>query len=198
MTAPDRPRYRPGRGLAERVSASTARTDALRLRAGSLAAQVTRATQPIEAPRPEPARLLAVQQVAAAFYRGQLDQPGGAGPARWLAEQGVPVDGRWTVGYAPDRPAGLVNELRRRGFTDVEILASGLAATGRGGQLVDRFRDRVMVGIRDHRDPAAPLVGFVGYAAPGAGPDVPPVLQGPATAIYRPPLVDLESASDAV
>ena len=184
MTAPNRPAARPAREVVERVAASVDRTAALRDRAGSLAAQVAGPPRLSTVPDARRQRLLAAQRVAAKFYRAQLDQPDGASPARWLAAQGVPVDGRWTIGYAPGRPTALVNELRRAGFTDTEILASGLASTGRGGHLVDRFQDRVMVGVRDPQTHA--VVSFVGYAPPGADPSVPSVLHGPATAIHRP------------
>lgn len=185
MTMPDRSDDQVAAEVAERVDAARDRAASLALRAASLDAQV--------APRPptrsqvttaEQDRLLAAQDLAARFYRAQLDGPGGAGPRRWLAGQGVPVDGRWMLGYAPDRPTALVNELRRADFTDTEILASGLASTGRGGLLVDRFQDRVVVGVRDPQTHA--VVSFVGYAPPGADESVPAVLHGPATAIHRP------------
>ena len=173
--------------VAEQVTAGVQRTGMLRDRAASLNAQLTSPDTTLgEVDRAEHERLRAACTVAAAFYRAQLDGPDGAGPGRYLTGRGVPVGGRWVLGYAPDRPAGLVIELRRQGFTDTEILAAGLAATSRTGQLVDRFRNRVMVGVRDHRAPGEPVVAFVGQAPPGAAADVPPLLHTPATAIYRP------------
>jgi len=44
-----------------------------------------------------------------------------------------------------ERHVVVVNELRRHGFSDAEILAARLASTGRQGQFLDQFRDRVMV-----------------------------------------------------
>jgi len=140
----------------------------------------------MSSPRAGPARLLEAHAIAARFYRAQLSSEGGEGASRFLARRGIPADGSWVVGYAPDRPSALIGELRRRGFDDVEIRASGLAATSRSGQLVDRFRNRVMIGIRDGGEPGAPVVGFAGYAPPRAGPDVVPCLHSPATAIFRP------------
>ena len=136
--------------------------------------------------RAERERLFAVHVVAARFLRAQLAREDTGGPARFLARHGVPVDGPWVVGYAPDRPNALINELRRHRFTDVEIRASGLVRTSHYGQLVDRFRDRATIGVRDHHADGAPVVAFAGYAGPHAGPDVPPVLHSPATAIHRP------------
>lgn len=197
MTAPDQPGGLVAAEVAERVDAARDRAAALALRASSLHAQVAARPASPGVTSAERDRLLAAQEVAARFYRAQLAGSDGAGPRRWLAGQGVPTDGRWVLGYAPGRPTALVNELRRAGFTDTEILASGLASTGRGGQLVDRFQDRVMVGVRGHRPPHA-VVSFVGYAPPGV--DAPAVLHGPATAIHRPAdvLVGLAEQPDRV
>ena len=177
MTAPLPPT------VTERVAASTDRTLMTRNRAASLASQVSPTSTLGAATQAGRERLLTAHAVAAAFYQAQLAGPDGGGPRRYLADRGVPVNGPVLVGYAPDRPTALVNELRRHGFADVEILASGLAATGRGGALVDRFRGRVMIGVRDHTIPNGPVVGFVGQAPPGVDP---PLLHSPTTAIYRP------------
>jgi hypothetical protein len=171
-------------GLVESATVGAERTAGLRARAESLGAQVGQ--PPRRAVRDVTGRLLEVHRVAAAFYRAQLHTPDHAGPAQYLRARGVSLDGAFAVGYAPNRPTALVNDLRRRGFGDAEILASGLASTGSAGQLIDRFRDRVMIGVRDHRLPGSPVVGFIGQAPPGAGPDVPTHLRSPTTAIHRP------------
>jgi N12 class adenine-specific DNA methylase len=124
--------------------------------------------------------------VAARFYRAQLATEAGQSPKAFLERLGVPVDGPWVVGYAPDHPAALVGELRRQGFTDVEIRASGLASTSSTGLLVDRFRNRAMIGVRDLTDGDAPVVAFAGYAPPGAPPNVAARLYSPGTAIHQP------------
>ena len=145
-----------------------------------------RLTRPGAGPDPGVrARLLAAHAVATRYYREQLTVEG-AGPSRFLQRLGVPLDGPWVVGYAPDRPAGLVNQLRRHGFSDTEILASGLARTSRSGQLADRFRDRVMIGVRESGDSDAPVVAFAGYASPRVPADVEPILYSPGTGIYSP------------
>ncbi|MEV0732385.1 UvrD-helicase domain-containing protein [Polymorphospora sp. NPDC050346] len=179
--APEAPRLA---AAGERVATSVDRAAALRDRSASLARQVAGRTEA----RPDGGRerLYAAHVVAARFYRVALASEAGSGAVGYLAHRGVPADGPWVVGYAPDRPAGLVNELRRNGFTDAEIRASGLAATGRGGTLVDRFRDRVVVGIRDQRRPDTPVVAWSGYAPPGAAADVDEYVTSPATWIYEP------------
>lgn len=136
--------------------------------------------------RAERGWLLAAQEVAARFYRAQLGTGDGAGPAGFLARLGVPVDGAWVIGFAPDRPTALVSELRSWRFSDLEILASGLARTTSRGQLIDLFRNRVMVGIRDGSTRETPVVGFVGYASPPRSPGVPARVYSSCVAIHRP------------
>ena len=56
------------------------------------------------------------------------------------------------VGYAPDSWDGLVNALRKKGYTEEEIRQSGLVSVSRkNGGIFDRFRDRLMFPIIDVR-----------------------------------------------
>ena len=56
------------------------------------------------------------------------------------------------VGYAPDSWDGLVNALRKKGYTEEEIRQSGLVSISRkNGNIFDRFRDRLMFPIIDVR-----------------------------------------------
>ncbi len=74
-----------------------------------------------------------------------------AAPARdLLTERGFELADaeRFGCGYAPPEWEALTRHLRGRGFTDSELLLSGLASQGRRGP-VDRFRGRLMWPIRD-------------------------------------------------
>lgn len=66
---------------------------------------------------------------------------------------------KWQLGYASGQWRGLTDHLRKKGATDEELVAAGLARISSRGGLIDAFRDRAMVGIRD-ADGA--IVGFVG------------------------------------
>jgi DNA primase len=90
--------------------------------------------------------------------------------------------GEWQVGYAPDSWTALTDHLRAAGYTDSSIEASGLALRARNGNLVDRFRDRLMLPIRDADGEAR---AFVGRARPGAPDRVPKYLNSPTSRIYR-------------
>jgi DNA primase len=132
------------------------------------------------------ARLVDANTAATAFYREQLLGPTGEGPARYLTSRGLGhVMGRnsvWQVGYAPQGWTVLLEHLQTAGFTGREVLAAGLARRTRRGTLIDTFRDRVMCPVREETGAVA---GFIGRAAPAAGPDVPKYLNTSDTALYR-------------
>ncbi len=71
------------------------------------------------------------------------------------AEVGEPV-----VGHTPHGSADrLVSRLRQRGFNDDEVVDAGLARRNDRGQIIDVFRDRVMLPVKDAD---GDVVGFVG------------------------------------
>jgi DNA primase len=134
------------------------------------------------APSAGRAELVAVHRLAVAFYRDRLD---GSWVPDYLDQRGLgaALDDPWAAGYAPDGWTYLVDHLRENGVDDGVLLASGLATTARTGNLIDRFRDRLVLPIRD---PAGDVVAFIGRAHPGSDPDrTPKYLNSPQTAIYH-------------
>ena len=104
-------------------------------------------------------RLVEAHRAAAQYYAEQLDAPGDAAAGRgFLAERGFDRDAaaRFAVGFAPRSGEALLRLLRGRGFTEDELVASGLAGRGRRG-LYDRFRGRLLWPIRDL---SGDVVGF--------------------------------------
>lgn len=86
------------------------------------------------------------------------------------------------IGYAPSGWTSLLDHLRRRGHSEDALVAAGLARPASTGNLIDHFRDRLMIPVvdADRR-----LVGFIGRAAPTADPDVvPKYLNSPTTALF--------------
>jgi DNA primase len=63
------------------------------------------------------------------------------------------------IGFAPDSWDLLLNLLRKKGYKDQDILASGMVVKNDRGQLYDRFRQRLMFPIFDQH---ANCVGFTG------------------------------------
>ncbi len=146
-----------------------------------------------EAPVPvDPARLVTAHYHARTFYHDHLTRAGG--PQSYLTQRGFatlhtgvgpwgsPADGPWRVGYAPPGPTALLDYLVRHGYTHNELLTAGLVVGSRSGRLVDTFRDRIMFPIHN---PDGQTVGFIGRAAPGAGPHVPRYLNTADTPIFH-------------
>jgi DNA primase len=125
-------------------------------------------------------RLIAAMRDAEAFYSARL---AGSWVPAYLRSRGIGPDAiqQWQAGYAPAEWSALTDHLRAAGYADGEIEAAGLARWSSHGTLIDQFRDRVMLPVRD-RD--GQIAGFVGRAEPGAGPAVPKYLNGSETSLY--------------
>jgi DNA primase len=96
-------------------------------------------------------RLIEAHKQAQEFYSERMRHES-AQPARaFLAERGFQLADADTfgVGYAPNAWDELVKHLRARGFTEEELLKSGLARKTTRGGLIDMFRGRLLWPIRD-------------------------------------------------
>ncbi|MER5916193.1 DNA primase [Streptomyces sp. NPDC001982] len=133
--------------------------------------------------RGERIRLVEAHKVAAQWYAEQLATSPEAEAGRvFLAERGFDQAAavHFGVGYSPQGWDHLTKYLRGKGFTDKEILLSGLAQEGRRGP-IDRFRGRLMWPIRDI---GGEVVGF-GARKLYEADNGPKYLNTPDTAIYR-------------
>jgi DNA primase len=104
-------------------------------------------------PREEPGkrqRLLEAHRVAAEFYADQLFRPGAQAARAFLAERSFERSDAemFGVGFAPTGWDSLMRHLQGRGFTQPELVASGLVSQGQRG-VYDRFRGRLVWPIRD-------------------------------------------------
>jgi DNA primase len=88
---------------------------------------------------------------------------------------------QWHIGYAPAGWTALISHLRSLGHEDAVIEAAGLARRSSRGTLIDHFRDRIMLAVRDEH---GMIAGFIGRAHPEAGPAVPKYLNSPETSAY--------------
>ncbi|MFC9266314.1 toprim domain-containing protein [Streptomyces zhihengii] len=133
------------------------------------------ATSAVDAAVPR-ARLIDVNAEAARIFASRLRTDPNAELARTYLHEGdvaAGIQGRqlppeiqatWGVGYAPsDRNAGrwdvLARELLRAGFSEDDIVESGLAKRSSKGTLYDAFADRIMFPIHNQ---AGEVVGFGG------------------------------------
>ena len=130
---------------------------------------------------PVPPHVGRVLKDAEHFYQAQLRR---SWAPRYLASRGFDqaTVARWRAGYAPPGWTTLLTHLRGLGHDDVSIQAAGLARMSSRGTLIDHFRDRVMLAIRDER---GRTVGFIGRARPGADPRIPKYLNSPDSAVFK-------------
>ncbi|WP_405613473.1 DNA primase [Streptomyces sp. NBC_00076] len=133
--------------------------------------------------RGERIRLVEAHKAAAQWYTEQLATSPEADTGRkFLAERGFDQGAaeHFSVGYSPQGWDHLIRHLRGKGFTDKELLLSGLAQEGRRGP-IDRFRGRLMWPIRDI---GGEVVGF-GARKLYEADNGPKYLNTPDTAIYK-------------
>lgn len=133
--------------------------------------------------RGERIRLVEAHKIAAEWYAEQLATSAEAETGRvFLAGRGFDQSAavHFGVGYSPQGWDHLTRYLRGKGFTDKELLLSGLAQEGRRGP-IDRFRGRLMWPIRDI---GGDVVGF-GARKLYEADNGPKYLNTPDTAIYR-------------
>ncbi|MEU9380504.1 DNA primase [Streptomyces sp. NPDC048279] len=133
--------------------------------------------------RGERIRLVEAHKIAAGWYAEQLATGPEAETGRvFLAERGFDQAAavHFGVGYSPQGWDHLTRYLRGKGFTDKELLLSGLSQEGRRGP-IDRFRGRLMWPIRDI---GGEVVGF-GARKLYEADNGPKYLNTPDTAIYK-------------
>jgi DNA primase len=99
-------------------------------------------------------RLLALHADAAGFFHQQLLRAPGADAARaYLRARGLSVEvaKSWNLGYAPQSWDTLIRWASERGYSNAELLASGLVSQrdpeAPRTEMYDRFRNRVMFPI---------------------------------------------------
>nr|WP_223875210.1 DNA primase [Nanchangia anserum] len=125
--------------------------------------------------------IAAANDAAQKFFAEALNSPE-AGTARvFLAERGFGADvaAAYGLGYAPNSWDRLLTHLRKQGFIEAELEASGLFSRGQRG-LYDRFRDRLIF-------PITSVTGqVVGFGARKLGDDEgPKYLNTPETELYQ-------------
>ncbi|TDC23495.1 DNA primase [Streptomyces sp. 8K308] len=130
----------------------------------------------------ERTRLIEAHRVAAQYYAEQLASPEAEIGRRFLGERGFDQAAaqHFGVGYAPAGWDHVVRFLRGRGFTDKELIQSGIAQDGRRGP-IDRFRGRLIWPIRDI---TGEVIGF-GARRLRDDDNGPKYLNTPETPIYR-------------
>jgi DNA primase len=127
-------------------------------------------------------RLVEAHSIASQFFQEKLRTPDAQHGREFLTQRGFDLTDaeRFGVGFAPASWEDLTRHLRGRGFSETELLASGLASQGRRGAM-DRFRNRLTWPIRE-------LSGdVIAFGARKLNPDEdgPKYLNTPETALFH-------------
>lgn len=99
-------------------------------------------------------RVISINKDAARFFVECLQSDEGRDARRyWVEKRGLSprVITRFGLGYSPDSFNRLRDHLRRLGYSEEEMLASGVVRKSEKGTLFDMFRGRAMIPIIDLR-----------------------------------------------
>ena len=128
-------------------------------------------------------KLLKIHKLATQFYNYLLlESELGRQAYNYLVERGFDEETieKFQLGFAPDRWQGLYNFLSDKGYEDEILLKSGLILPRKNNDgYYDRFRNRVMFTIFDHRHQA---IGFGGRVL--SSDEEPKYLNSPSTPLF--------------
>jgi DNA primase catalytic core len=111
------------------------------------------------------ARLVELNAIAEDFFTRHYGDTWATDYMRERLGTDLAEDQRFTVGYAPNNWTALTNHLRRHGATDTEILGAGLGVRSSTGNIIDRFRDRLVFPIKAGDPDDAAVVETRGFIA---------------------------------
>ena len=83
------------------------------------------------------------------------------------------------IGYAEDKWDGLLNYLKKKGYTELDMLSAGLIIKGNKGNIYDRFRNRIIFPVFDYR---GRVIGFGGRVLDDSKPKY---LNSPETHVFK-------------
>ena len=176
-------------------------TEALHELGRQAGVQVTKQTPEQQQQAEQVERLRAMLQTAADFYHQHLlsreDEAAESAYAYTREKRGFTDETieRYQIGYAPAGWQNMMNALTQLGYDNEDILAAGLASQNDRGRVYDRFRNRLMIPIRDDRG------RIVGFGARALDPDDnPKYLNSPQSEVFDKShlLFGLDVAKDAI
>ena len=105
-------------------------------------------------------RLWALMKEAGRFYNEQLYTPEGKACRDYIQNRGLSkaIVTRFGMGFAPDSWNALINAMKKKGYTEQELIDADLVGQ-KNGRIYDRFRNRLMFPIIDVR---GNVIGFGG------------------------------------
>lgn len=126
-------------------------------------------------------RIVSINKDAARFFFSCLNGEEGKPARAYWRGRGLSdaTIKRFGLGYAPDSFNRARDHLRHLGYSDEELLASGLVKRSEKGNVFDVFRNRVMVPIFDLRG------NVIAFGGRNMGPEKPKYINSPETVCYK-------------
>ncbi len=126
-------------------------------------------------------QILDINKEAARFYFSTLAGKNGAGAQGYLKKRGLAEKTirQFGLGLAPNGWNDLTKTLLNKGAEKKLLLSSGLSLETKNGELIDRFRDRIMFPIFDIR---GNIIGFGGRVIDQSQPKY---MNSPDTPVYN-------------
>lgn len=120
-----------------------------------------------------------INRIAARFYFNNLRVRPDA--RKYFLDRGISEQTitRFGLGYAPNSWDAVFNYLKQQGFQEEDIKGSGLLAGIEQGKCYDRFRNRLMFPVFDHRG------RVIGFGARVLDDSKPKYLNSPETLLFR-------------
>lgn len=142
-------------------------------------------TPEVKAQRDKRQSLFIVNEFAANFFHDQLRKEGSSQKIglSYFQERGILQNTIETfqLGYAPDSWDSFVKKAAQKQFNEEFLIELGLASKSKKGNLIDRFRARVMFPITN---PVGKVVGFGGRIL-GKQKDIAKYINSPESEIYH-------------
>ena len=106
-------------------------------------------------------RLLELNRDAARFFYDRLVSSDGRAAQEYVAKRGISgaMVRNFGLGFAPNEWNALTDAMRKKGYTDRDLLDAGLMKPGKKGGDYDTFRNRLMFPVIDVR---GSVIGFSG------------------------------------
>lgn len=126
-------------------------------------------------------RLKAINGFAEAVYRKYLLSDAGKEASDYLEGRGIPGElaEKFGIGYAPKGWDNLMKIAQQKKIGSGELMQAGLALKSKRGTMIDRFRHRLMIPLRDRH---GNTLGFTGRVLDPE--DNPKYMNSPQTPVY--------------
>lgn len=133
-------------------------------------------------------RMIEMYDAAAQYYSLVLrEYPNGAVARAYVDTRNISSEFRelFRLGAAPDAWDSLTSALKKKGFSDAELVDGGLSLQRKSGEgIVDRFRNRMMISISDAQGQVIAFTGRIIPGTPGAD-EGGKYVNSPETVLYK-------------